>query len=85
MVGELNRPHCNNNNNEGDGNSSRVSIGVRLTSNHNIGRGTILELIKSSLEPLQTDPIPERIVIGNIHIYREESGHIAITCEVSYE
>ena len=84
MVGETNRPHHTNSNRVGENNSQGSPIGVRLRRDHNIERETILKLIKDALEPLQTDPVPERIVINNIQIFREESGDIAITCEVSY-
>jgi hypothetical protein len=65
----------------GENNSQGSPFGVRLRRGHNIERETILKLIKDALGPLQT--VPRRIVINNI--FREESGYIAITCEVSYE
>ena len=85
MVNNHNRsnrpaPADNRNNPEGDNNRREI-----LSSGHNIDSRQIKNLIKSSLEPLPTDPIPTRIVIDNIEISRDQRRTISINCSVFYE
>ena len=73
-------PEGNRENPEGENNRGEI-----LNSGHNIDSRQIKNLIKSSLEPLPTDPIPKRIVIDNIEITRDQRRTISINCAVFYE
>ena len=69
-----------------DGREPRiVSIYPRvLTRNHNFPSARIIDLIKSSLDPLLGDPIPTTIIIHNIVITQTNPDNLSIECEVIY-
>ena len=77
-----NRPTPGNNRENPEEENNRREI---LNTGHNIDSRQIKNLIKSSLEPLPTDPIPKRIVIDNIEITRDQRRTVSINCSVFYE
>ena len=77
MVGNLNNSVVNSDNTE--------AVPERVIIDHNINPLTLRNLIKNSLEPLPTDPVPTRIVINNIIITKDSTGGLALSCDVFYE
>ena len=72
-----------------DGGDSRVSQSVarfpiRITRNHRFSSTRIIDLIKSSLDPLFGDPVPATIIIRNIVIAEVSPNNLAISCDVIY-
>ena len=69
----------------GDSVGQAVNIPVRLIRNHEANPQAIKDLIKGSLQPLHTDPIPTRIVLNDIVVTKDREGRLALTCNVLYE
>ena len=72
-----------------DGGDSRVSQSVarfpiRIIRNHGFPSARIIDLIKSSLDPLLGDPVPATIIIRNIVIAQISPDNLAISCDVIY-
>ena len=60
-------------------------VEVRIISNHGINPQSLRELIKGALDPLPVDPVPSRVVIGDIVITRDGEGNLTFSCEVFFE
>ena len=56
----------------------------RLTVGHGFPSARIIDLIKSSLDPIRGDPVPTSILIHNIVLNQTSADNIEITCEVLY-
>lgn len=56
-----------------------------IKENHGFPAERIRNLIKESLTPIPTDPIPSAIIIRDIKIKEISASNLEITCEVLYE
>ena len=69
---------------DGSLNTPQTTYPVRLVRNHSFSPNRIRQLIKDSLTPLPTDPIPDTVVIKNIIITQISQSDLEIECEVYY-
>jgi hypothetical protein len=79
MVGERREPSP-------DSQQDQENIPLRqegqvISRNHNIDRRRIIRIIQGSLDPIEVDPVPQRIEIDNI-VIRRIAGVVAISCRV---
>jgi hypothetical protein len=49
-----------------------------ITRHHEVNSRTIIELVQGSLNHIRTDPVPQRIIIDSISIYRQTNGRLGI-------
>ena len=58
---------------------------IQIKQGHGLPADRIKNLIKDSLTPIPTDPIPSSILIKDIKITQISASNLEITCEVLFE